>query len=113
MVSFAGWSRGYGNLIEIDHGHDRKTRYAHLGAIVVTSGAMLRQGTLVGLVGSTGRSTGPHLHFEMRQKGVAVDPLTVLHDRDNTALPVVPPPMRARWNGYAQDAASLPQSRLR
>ncbi len=64
----------YGNLIEIDHGNQLTTRYAHLSRILVKPGALVRRGEHIGDVGSTGRSTGAHLHFEVRQRGVAQNP---------------------------------------
>lgn len=73
-VVLAEYSGGYGNMVEIDHGHGITTRYAHLSHISVTDGQQLPAGAVVGRVGSTGRSTGPHLHFETRIDGDAVDP---------------------------------------
>ncbi len=70
----AEYSGGYGNMVEIDHGNGITTRYAHLSAILVSEGQQVAQGTVVGRVGSTGRSTGPHLHYETRIEGDAVDP---------------------------------------
>jgi len=74
-VTTAEWTGGYGNMVEIDHGHGLATRYAHLSALSVTEGQRVEAGTIVGRLGSTGRSTGPHLHYEMRVDGDAVDPL--------------------------------------
>jgi len=73
-VTYAGWQGGYGKMIEIDHGNGLATRYAHLSAIEVRVGDKVRIGHTVGLLGSTGRSTGPHLHYETRVEGEAVDP---------------------------------------
>lgn len=70
----AGWSGGYGRLVEIDHGNGLSTRYGHLSAINVKIGQQVTIGQVVGEVGSTGRSTGPHLHYETRIDGDAVDP---------------------------------------
>lgn len=77
-VSVAGDGRGYGNVVYIDHDGARQTRYAHLKAFApgIQPGAVVKAGQLIGYVGTTGRSTGPHLHFELRVKGVPVDPLT-------------------------------------
>jgi murein DD-endopeptidase MepM/ murein hydrolase activator NlpD len=73
-VTHAGWSGGYGRMVEIDHGNGFATRYGHLSAIEVEVGQSVRIGQTVGRVGSTGRSTGPHLHYETRVDGEAVDP---------------------------------------
>jgi murein DD-endopeptidase MepM/ murein hydrolase activator NlpD len=73
-VTIAGWNAGYGKMVEIDHGNGFATRYAHLSAIDVEVGQAVRIGQTVGKVGSTGRSTGPHLHYETRVDGDAVDP---------------------------------------
>ncbi|WP_075214616.1 M23 family metallopeptidase [Mongoliimonas terrestris] len=74
----AGRNGGYGNLIEIDHGKGLTTRYAHLSRIDVKVGERVARGQVVGRVGSTGRSTGPHLHYETRVDGTAVNPLAYL-----------------------------------
>ena len=71
-------SGGYGNLVEVDHGHDIVTRYAHLSNIAVSIGQAVQAGTVIGAVGSTGRSTGPHLHYETRLSGNPVDPARFL-----------------------------------
>jgi murein DD-endopeptidase MepM/ murein hydrolase activator NlpD len=73
-VTMAGWNGGYGKMVEVDHGNGFATRYAHLSAIDVEVGQAVRIGQIVGKVGSTGRSTGPHLHYETRVDGDAVDP---------------------------------------
>jgi murein DD-endopeptidase MepM/ murein hydrolase activator NlpD len=75
-VSFAGWSGVYGYAVFLDHEEGWQTRYAHLSRIDVRVGDLLRQGAVLGAVGSTGLSTGPHLHFEVRYDGRALDPLT-------------------------------------
>jgi len=71
-------SGGYGNFIEVDHGNNLKTRYAHLSKTNVGAGDTVSKGQKIGEVGSTGRSTGPHLHYEVLQKGVKVDPSTFM-----------------------------------
>jgi murein DD-endopeptidase MepM/ murein hydrolase activator NlpD len=73
-VTIAGWNAGYGKMVEVDHGNGLATRYAHLSAIDVQVGENIRIGQVVGRVGSTGRSTGPHLHYETRIDGDPVDP---------------------------------------
>ncbi len=79
VVIRAGWSDiGYGNFVIIDHKIDYITLYAHLSDIFVSEGQVVGQGQLLGTVGSTGNSTGPHLHFEIRDFGQRVDPLTIL-----------------------------------
>ncbi len=73
-VVSAGWSGGYGRMVEIDHGNGLSTRYGHLSEINVKVGEPVKIGQVIGEVGSTGRSTGPHLHYETRIDGDAVDP---------------------------------------
>ena len=73
-VVSAGWSGGYGRMVEIDHGNGLSTRYGHLSEIDIKVGDSVRIGQVIGAVGSTGRSTGPHLHYETRIDGDAVDP---------------------------------------
>jgi len=74
-VSYAGYRGGYGKLVEINHGNGLVTRYGHCSKLLVSSGKRVKKGQLIALVGSTGNSTGPHLHFEVRINGKAVDPL--------------------------------------
>ena len=73
-VVSSGWAGGYGRMVEIDHGNGLSTRYGHLSEISVKVGDQIRIGQVIGAVGSTGRSTGPHLHYETRIDGEAVDP---------------------------------------
>ncbi|MEA2311923.1 MAG: hypothetical protein QOE28_1891, partial [Solirubrobacteraceae bacterium] len=78
-VASAGWdSGGYGNLVVIRHRLGMTSWYAHLSSIAVRAGQCLRAGALVGRVGATGRASGPHLHFELRLRGAALDPLSAL-----------------------------------
>jgi murein DD-endopeptidase MepM/ murein hydrolase activator NlpD len=77
-VIYAGWLGGYGNLTVIDHGGGLSTAYGHQSSIGVSVGQHVEQGEIIGNVGSTGHSTGPHLHFEVRVNGQAVDPLGYL-----------------------------------
>lgn len=78
IVVKAGWNGGYGRMVEIDHGHGLTTRYAHMSRIRVAEGQKVETGDIVGETGSSGRSTGPHLHYEVRRNGNAVDPLRFL-----------------------------------
>jgi murein DD-endopeptidase MepM/ murein hydrolase activator NlpD len=73
-VASSGWAGGYGRMVEIDHGNGLSTRYGHLSEINVKVGDVVKIGQVIGAVGSTGRSTGPHLHYETRIDGEAVDP---------------------------------------
>jgi hypothetical protein len=77
-VVSAGWNGGYGNMVEVDHGNGLLTRYAHLSGIDVKEGQWVDAGEICGRLGSTGRSTGPHLHYEVRVDGAAVDPTRFL-----------------------------------
>lgn len=79
-VVSAGERVGYGTTVEIDHGLGFTTLYAHLSQALVTRGDWVRPGTVIGLAGSTGRSTGPHLHYEIRYKGVPFDPSKFVKD---------------------------------
>ena len=81
-VTMAEYSGGYGNMVEVDHGHGLTTRYAHLSALEVGPGQWLEAGAIVGRVGSTGRSTGSHLHYETRIDGEPVDPQRFLRVAD-------------------------------
>jgi murein DD-endopeptidase MepM/ murein hydrolase activator NlpD len=85
VVDVARWVKGYGNGIYIDHGNGISTRYGHLSRIDVVAGQTVKRGEQLGLVGSTGRSTGPHLHYEVRINGQPANPMSYLP-------PVVAPP---------------------
>ena len=73
-VEFAGWKQGYGNTVILDHGYGYKTLYAHLYKILVRKGQKVRRSDIIALVGNTGKSTGPHLHYEVRLNNKPVDP---------------------------------------
>ncbi len=85
MVEFAGTQRGYGNVVEIKHRDGKSTLFAHLSRIGVKKGQRVEQGDIVGAVGSTGFSTGPHLHFEFRIDGEHRDPLTLVAEGGGAA----------------------------
>jgi murein DD-endopeptidase MepM/ murein hydrolase activator NlpD len=74
VVARAQWANGYGNLVEINHGNGLETRYGHLSKLIAQPNERVRRGQLIGLMGSTGRSTGSHLHYEVRIAGNAVNP---------------------------------------
>ena len=74
VVSYVGELGSYGNVVFVDHGDGLQTRYAHCSEVLVEEGARVRPGTVIARVGSSGRSTGPHLHFESRKDGAPVDP---------------------------------------
>ncbi len=80
VVEYAGRNSTYGNVVVIDHGYGFKSRYAHMSAIKVRKGQEVTRGHLIGLVGSTGRSTGDHLHYEIEKDGVKVDPIQFCYD---------------------------------
>ena len=74
IIVFAGLEGGYGNVLVIDHGYGVKTRFGHLSKLEVKTGDRVKRGQLVGAVGNTGRSTGPHLHYEVRVNGIPENP---------------------------------------
>lgn len=78
VVQFAGFHPQYGSMVDIDHGNDLVTRYAHLSKVLVKEGDVLQRGRRIADSGNTGRSTGPHLHFEVRFRGVAQNPARFL-----------------------------------
>ena len=82
IVSEANRRGGYGNLVELDHGKGIATRYGHLSRILVSAGTRVTRGQVIGLMGSTGRSTGSHLHYEVRMDGRAVNPVPFLTSAD-------------------------------
>ncbi|MFM7330605.1 MAG: peptidoglycan DD-metalloendopeptidase family protein, partial [Brachymonas sp.] len=100
VVDFAGVQRGYGNVVEIKHRDGKSTLYAHMHTIAVRKGQSIAQGQNIGTVGSTGWSTGPHLHFEFRINGVHHDPLTLA--RQSEAVPLSAS-ARPEFDRLAQD----------
>ncbi len=82
IVGRTGWVGGYGNMVELEHGKGIQTRYGHMSAILVAPGTRIKRGQQIGLMGSTGRSTGSHLHYEVRLDGRAVNPIPFLRTAD-------------------------------
>jgi murein DD-endopeptidase MepM/ murein hydrolase activator NlpD len=82
VVSRSEWAGGYGNLIELGHGRGIQTRYGHLTRSIVRAGQKVKRGDLIGYMGSTGRSTGSHLHYEVRIDGKAVNPIPFMEAND-------------------------------
>lgn len=114
-VRFSGWASGYGNMVEIDHGSGLHTRYGHLLIRNVRVGQAVHLGVVVGLMGSTGRSTGNHLHYEVRLGGRPIQPFDAGYLGLATMTPItawLPTESQAqpRWQGWdrAQGAAELP-----
>lgn len=78
QVVKSGWSGGYGNVVQIDHGNGIETIYGHNAQVVVSAGQSVKKGQLISYAGSTGISTGPHVHYEVRENGTPVDPIKYL-----------------------------------
>lgn len=89
VVAFAGYHPTYGHLVEVDHGGGLLTRYAHASKLLVKQGEFVKRGAVIAKVGSTGRSTGSHLHFEVRQSGKALNPTAFLRGGEKAALAAV------------------------
>lgn len=85
VVAFAGFHPQYGYMVDIDHGNDLVTRYAHSSKLLVKEGDLVQRGRKIAEVGSTGRSTGPHLHFEVRYRGAAQNPMKFLMSNTQSA----------------------------
>jgi murein DD-endopeptidase MepM/ murein hydrolase activator NlpD len=122
VVRIAGWVRGYGNLVEIEHAGGVETRYGHLERVRVAPGEAVARGEVIGDLGSTGRSTGPHVHYEVRVHGVPVDPAQFIGRAIATYEPVYStawaPDVQVapKWIGWSKDdaqTAALPESRIR
>ena len=78
-VEFAGWFGGYGRYVKISHGYGYETAYGHMSSIAVSGGDYVKKGEIIGYVGSSGYSTGPHLHYEVIINGQDSDPLELIH----------------------------------
>ena len=79
VISRADWFSGYGLYVAIEHGGELQTRYGHMSRLNVAAGQQVKKGDIIGYVGTTGRSTGPHLHYEVRVAGVAVNPVPYMN----------------------------------
>ncbi|RZJ00415.1 MAG: M23 family metallopeptidase, partial [Haliea sp.] len=115
IVTFAGVQNGYGNVIFVKHRNGQETVYAHLSKINVQRGQSVSQGQTIGLVGSTGWATGPHLHFEVRVNGVQQDPMNMARQSETTPVPTAAlPKFRELANGVRNQllaAATISQTR--
>jgi murein DD-endopeptidase MepM/ murein hydrolase activator NlpD len=80
IITFSGEKAGFGKFVQVDHGYGIETIYAHNQTLSVRSGQKVKRGALLAAVGNTGHSTGPHLHYEVRVNGIAVDPLYFILD---------------------------------
>lgn len=108
----AGRAGGYGNLVELDHGGGVRTRYGHLSTMIVVPGIQVAKGAVIGQMGSTGRSTGSHLHYEVRVGGQAVDPFG--HRATISEIAVFDAPeVAARWTGLSLAPDKLPSAIIR
>ena len=79
IVANEGWGGGYGNYVQLDHGNGNYTLYAHMSALAVSTGDYVSQGQVIGYCGSTGVSTGPHVHYEIWENYARINPLNRLH----------------------------------
>ena len=106
VVNRAGWAGGYGRQVRIDHGDGIATSYSHMSRMTVEPGTLVRQGQLIGYVGSSGLSTGPHLHYETYRNGVAVNPRSVRF----TSSVAVDPREVARFKARLKELLSVGRS---
>lgn len=107
VVERSQWVNGYGNLVELNHGNGLQTRYGHLSKLIAQPNERVRRGQLIGLMGSTGRSTGSHLHYEVRIAGAAVNPMPYI---EGTNYEIALADARAAQNG-PQVAMGGPEAR--
>jgi murein DD-endopeptidase MepM/ murein hydrolase activator NlpD len=87
LVSKAEWFSSYGNYVQLEHGAQIETRYGHMSRIAVSAGQQVKKGDVIGFVGSTGRSTGPHLHYEVRVAGAPVNPIPYMESSELAQAP--------------------------
>ena len=106
IVSRAGWASGYGNLVQISHGGGMETRYGHMSKLIVAANSYVRRGQLIGLMGSTGRSTGSHLHYEVRVDGQAINPIPFVTGPDVLVAMNSKPPVAMGGPTKAQEKAA-------
>ncbi len=103
IVSRAGWASGYGNLVQISHGGGLETRYGHMSKLIAAPNSYVHRGQLIGLMGSTGRSTGSHLHYEVRVDGQAINPMPFVVGPDVLVAMNTKPPIAMGGPTKAQE----------
>ncbi|MCI4590157.1 M23 family metallopeptidase [Sphingobium sp. BYY-5] len=106
VVSRAGWASGYGNLVQITHGGGMETRYGHMSKLLVAANSYVKRGQLIGLMGSTGRSTGSHLHYEVRVDGTAINPIPFVAGPDYLVAMNTKPPVAMGGPTKAEEKAA-------
>jgi murein DD-endopeptidase MepM/ murein hydrolase activator NlpD len=109
-VTFSGWTRGYGKYVKIRHKNGIETRYGHLNKRLVRKGQLVKQGQKIGLVGSTGQSTGPHLDFQFLVSGKHVDPLKMKYASSKNRNRI-PAPLRPRFTRVTKSRISVLENR--
>lgn len=106
IVNRAGWASGYGNLVQISHGNGMETRYGHMSKLLVAPNSYVHRGQVIGLMGSTGRSTGSHLHYEVRVEGAAINPIPFVAGPDYLIAINTKPPIAMGGPTTAQEKAA-------
>lgn len=106
VVSRSGWASGYGNLVQISHGSGMETRYGHMSKLLVAENSYVKRGQIIGLMGSTGRSTGSHLHYEVRVDGAAINPIPFVAGNDYLVAMNTKPPVAMGGPTSAQEKAA-------
>ena len=106
VVSRAGWANGYGNLVQITHGSGMETRYGHMSKLLVSPNSSVKRGQIIGLMGSTGRSTGSHLHYEVRVDGAAINPIPFVSGPDYLVAMNTKPPVAMGGPTKAEEQAA-------